>query len=168
MKIIFLDVDGVLNSKTFLESRTSRNKHRTPKDHLDPQQVKRLQKIVDNTGAKIVVSSTWRYGTMFRELLDALKHHGFTGEIIGRTKTDSCSDCLRGNQILRWVRDHVKDYHRFGDYVILDDDSDMLYWQKDNFVHTSWETGLTDKDVDLAINILNTKSFPANTRVKLP
>ena len=39
--------------------------------------------------------------------------------------------------------------------LIIDDDSDMLYWQKDNFVNTDREIGLTDADTDLAIKILN-------------
>lgn len=41
-------------------------------------------------------------------------------------------------------------------YVILDDDSDMLLSQRDNFVKTSWKTGLDSEKADNAINILNT------------
>ena len=40
-------------------------------------------------------------------------------------------------------------------YVILDDDTDMLYDQKDNFIHTECVNGLTKELADKAIKILN-------------
>ena len=40
-------------------------------------------------------------------------------------------------------------------YVILDDDTDMLYDQKDNFIHTECINGLTKELADKAIKILN-------------
>ncbi len=42
-------------------------------------------------------------------------------------------------------------------YVILDDESDMLLEHKDYFVHTKSKIGLTEEDVELAISILNKK-----------
>ena len=50
-KFIFLDVDGVLNSKPYCE-RTGRE--------LNPENVRQLKEIVDATGARIVLSSTWK------------------------------------------------------------------------------------------------------------
>ena len=40
-------------------------------------------------------------------------------------------------------------------FVILDDDSDMLPKQMNNFIHIDGQVGLTDKDVFAAIEILN-------------
>ncbi len=40
-------------------------------------------------------------------------------------------------------------------YVILDDDSDMLYNQREHFVKTSWQKGLSVEMADEAIQILN-------------
>ena len=40
-------------------------------------------------------------------------------------------------------------------YVIPDDDSDMLDTQRNNFIHTDWKVGLTEENVNKAIEILN-------------
>ena len=71
----------------------------------------------------------------------------------------------RGVEIKQWIdtnihSDNMKNWKRkkLGvdyNYVILDDDSDMLLEQKDNFVRTTSEIGLTDDDVKKAILILN-------------
>lgn len=52
LKIIFLDVDGVIN--------TNRN-HFTK---LDEIALEYLKIIIESTGAKIVISSSWRTGSL--------------------------------------------------------------------------------------------------------
>ena len=52
MKVIFLDIDGVLNSEKFLNN----NKGQV----VDRERVSILKSIVDKTGAVIVMSSGWR------------------------------------------------------------------------------------------------------------
>jgi hypothetical protein len=42
-------------------------------------------------------------------------------------------------------------------YIILDDDCDMLFYQKEHFIKTSQYKGLTESDTKTAINILNSK-----------
>ena len=56
MKLIFLDIDGVLNYEGY--GRLTRSGTR----FVDPVLIKRLKKIIDCTGAKVVLSSTWRRG----------------------------------------------------------------------------------------------------------
>ena len=57
MKIIFLDIDGVLNSIGWVE----RTKGTAYEDkEIDPSKVRLLKQIIDKTDAKIVLSSTWR------------------------------------------------------------------------------------------------------------
>ena len=159
--LLFLDVDGVLNSHQYFEEREKHesddpNFVRSMKSDIDPEAVKRLDLICETTGAKIVVSSVWQRGRLYDILLDALKEYGKHIQVIGVTGDRGCKDCLRGNNILRWMRDNISEYHSFKKYVIIDDDSDMLYWQKDNFVHTSSEKGgLTDEKADKAIKILS-------------
>lgn len=53
MKIIFLDVDGVLNSSTYINKETY---------HIKQEKVRFLKNIVDHTGANIVLTSTWKAG----------------------------------------------------------------------------------------------------------
>ena len=55
MKVVFLDIDGVLNDDT----TPSRTKSRLI--FVDREKLLRLKRIVAATGAKIVLSSTWRH-----------------------------------------------------------------------------------------------------------
>lgn len=154
--IIFLDIDGVLNHhhyyKSPIRSRTN----------IDAESVKRLNELT-TLGAKVVISSTWRLNRSIEELQAILNEHGFVGEIIGKTldmRYEDNGDCiLRGNEILQWIKAHPEvcgaaywDYKR---YVIFDDDSDMLYWQKDNYIHVDPFCGLSPHNVFHAKKILS-------------
>jgi len=153
MKIIFLDIDGVLNSHDFFESRENKG---SPMDMIDLEAVKRLQHIVDQTGAKIVLSSTWRFN-YYDKLKAFFRENGFTFEIIDKTGR-GCCDCVRGNEIRKWLKDNVKqsvsEVEKVN-YCILDDGSDMLLWQKEYFINTDSQHGLTVGDALKAISILN-------------
>ena len=155
-KIIFLDVDGVLNSSEFFD------RQKDPEcflDHdVDPKAVEVLNTIVARTGAKVVISSTWRI-CHYDLLLNVLNEYKFFGHVIGKTPKRGCSSCLRGNEILDWMKDNEgiigRHYYDYKNYVILDDDSDMLYWQKDNFVKTDNRYGLLPSHIDQIVEILN-------------
>lgn len=161
MKIIFLDIDGVLNHERFykerFEKRYDEGAIAYPYSEIDPESVSNLNVLIKETGAKVVISSTWRHSGI-DYCLDALKFHGFDGEIIGATPDLRSNDSLRGNEILKWVKDNkdlVGEYYNFTEYVILDDDSDMLYWQRNNFLLIDRFVGLTMGDVFRAKKILN-------------
>ena len=151
INIVFLDVDGVLNSIAFLKA----NPDLHPDDHIDPLNVKRLNDLTDATGAKIVVSSTWRLPFLWINDLAGLKallaRHGVTGDIIGMTPSLNPHQ-PRGKEIQQWMDDSGLD---IGNIVILDDDSDMAHlWNL--LVKTDlFNGGLQDHDVALAIQILN-------------
>lgn len=161
MKIIFLDIDGVLNHEKFykerFEKRYEEGSMSYPYSEIDPECVKNLNQLIKDTGAKVVISSTWRHsGLKYCE--DALKFHGFEGEIIDTTPSSRCGMCVRGNEILKWIQDHkdlVGEYYNFTEYVILDDDSDMLYMQRNNFLLIDRFVGFTMGDVFRAKKILN-------------
>jgi len=155
-KIIFLDIDGVLNNA----SDSDMHCHMGGCDFYSNTCVQRLNTIIQETGAKICVSSTWRLGLTVEEIAHKLKGMGVVGDIVGVTDNLRHHHCLRGNEIHNWIQDNKNiigyDYYSdYKSYVILDDDSDMLLWQKDNFVHTNGEVGLCDADVEKAIMILN-------------
>jgi hypothetical protein len=133
-KIIFLDIDGVLNTFT---DETPRSRY-----PLLPRCVENLNKIIRETQAKIVVSSTWRF--LFKtpkDLEKVLKESGFEGEIFDFTDSLPNYYSVRGNEIKKWLEDHEEllgvPYYDFSSYIILDDDSDMLLEQKDNFIHVN-------------------------------
>jgi hypothetical protein len=71
---------------------------------------------------------------------------GFIGEIIGHTPILG-EYTVRGNEILAWIEQNKnligKFRHDFNNYVIFDDDSDMLYWQRNNFLLVDGYVGLT-------------------------
>ena len=61
MKVIFLDIDGVLNtSETFIERKKNWEKTGIWTLEIDEFRVEYLKQIIDETGAKVVLSSTWK------------------------------------------------------------------------------------------------------------
>lgn len=158
MKVIFCDFDGVLNSMDFFCSKRSRSDDYVPTEHIDPEAVKRLSKIVDATGAKIVVSSVWRYNHKLVELREILGHFGFKGQIIGATAR-SVESKARGKEIDAWLSESGTDRRDPVEcFVILDDDSDMEP-HMDRLIHTSYKSGLQDVHVRQAIKMLGRKKI---------
>lgn len=161
MKIIFLDIDGVLNHHAFYERRHKEReqgiKVEYPYSEIDPLSVKNLNTLISETDAKVVISSTWRHSGL-DYCKDVLEFHGFKGDIIDITPCLRSEHCVRGNEILKWIKDNehlVGKHYKFTEYVILDDDSDMLYWQRNNFLLIDGHVGLTMGGVFQAKKILN-------------
>lgn len=158
-KLIFLDIDGVLNSQLwYVRTKGSRER-----DDLDREAIGFLNNLIKKTDAKVVVTSTWRLGRTVEELQEILTRNGFVGEVIDKTKDiryGEDGDCvLRGNEILQWMKSHPEIlgcyYPDYKHYVIFDDDSDMLYWQRNNFIQTDPYVGLTPTNTYKAEKILN-------------
>lgn len=160
MKLIFLDIDGVLNSWEYAEryNEDRVDKYDLWQESLDEDAIERLNEIVERTGGLVVISSTWRMSFDSATLENALMKLGFRGTIIGSTpvlrKSVQVKDgrwIHRGYEIENWLNalgDSVESY------VIIDDDNDMLESQQSNFVKTSVEYGLQDKQVERATSIL--------------
>lgn len=138
-KILFLDVDGVMNSKDTLQ-RSTRGVI-----GIDPYLSILVHRIVEATGCEVVLSSSWRHmGKGYEEV-------GSIIPLIG--KTGSSDSRIRGVEIHEWLRENVEGFNS-GSYkgddgvariAILDDDSDMLLWQGRHFFQTSFETGITEE-----------------------
>ncbi len=154
MKIIFLDIDGVLNHQEFYESDRWNKEMRD----IDPKSVEKLNSLIENTGADIVVSSAWRIGKTVKQLQVELSDLGIKGKIIGRTDSSDKSYIVRGVEIYAWLltqgREQFKLPYDFKEYVILDDSNDMLLQQINNFVHIDNFVGLTWWGVKKAEKIL--------------
>ena len=150
MKIIFLDIDGVLNHADFLYDRADRaeaGEHLHPDGAIDPECVEHLNAIIEATGAKVVVSSTWRLFRSCEKLQWCLDQKGFSGEVIGKTTSEDME--TRGLQIDQWVRGH-----EVGSFVILDDDLDV-YPHADRHVKTDFmHGGLQGEHAERAIEML--------------
>jgi hypothetical protein len=186
MKIIFLDFDGVLNCedwyrRQFEETKNDLELSEYPYIEFDPEIIQRLNYIINETGAKVVVSSSWRAGRSVEELQIILNRVGFSGEIIDKTNhLDFINGyCIpRGCEIEHWleqkgqfqrinwsfeeqirrVEEQIRrvEEAKVKNYIILDDDSDMLYNQREHFICTSGYYGLTKEKTEKAITILNT------------
>ena len=147
MKIIFLDIDGVLNHEAFYKERFERRYEEGaipyPYSEIDKNSV-----LCTQTNAKVVISSSWRHsGLEFCK--EVLENSGFTGDIIDITP--DLPNNPRGNEIHKWITDNETSITR---YIILDDDYDMMGWQKDHFIQIDRFVGLTLDDVEKATNIL--------------
>jgi hypothetical protein len=160
-KIIFLDLDGVLNVYSQGHDEYGSIFHQ----HL----VDNLKRVIDETGAKIVISSTWRFGGLQR-MKDMWEFRGLPGEVIDITP--DCNDLFnegsfewldqieRGHEVEYWLNEHPE----VEQYVIFDDDNDFLIHQRGNFVRTANNInhpdcvdigyGLTNECANRAIRIL--------------
>lgn len=138
-KILFLDVDGVLNTT---RSRTLLALSKGP--------LRQLSRIVQATGCKIVLSSTWRLADFTRKrLANKLRFRGLF--IFSRTPLLSTSSS-RGDEIAAWLHDEAPPGLI---YAIVDDDGDMQENQLPNFFQTKEESGLTPEIADRIIAHLN-------------
>lgn len=151
-KLLFLDVDGVLNCASDWQGP-----HADSLATLDPAKCDQLARIVRETGATVILSSTWRLfpGPARDKLVRWLMTRGV---IIFSQTQDLTSEfghsMIRGHEIARWMADHATKFPN-PRFVILDDDSDMNKDQFPFFVQTSMKTGLTADLADKAISILN-------------
>lgn len=138
MKIIFLDIDGVLNdAPTILEKENDL----PAKNHLEY-----LKQIVDATGAQIVLSSTWRlFPRSRKDVRDGLKMVDL--DFIDRT--EELED--RDTEIREWLGRHPE----VESYVILDDEDEFSNELAKHQVLTTFYEGLLPKHVPQAIKILN-------------
>lgn len=146
LRILFLDIDGVLNHKAFLESLGYHA--RIGLDHLDPEAVAVLDRIVALTGVKVVVSSAWRVIFTADEIQALLHARGFRGSIIGATPSGGAE---RGDEIRQWLNEFQDPVENI---VILDDCDDMAEFLP-KLVWTSWEYGLKDYHIPLVLDVLS-------------
>ena len=157
-KFVFLDIDGVLNSVNFFKEKSLSKRWREFREKyenkhvaiglasIDPKAVELLNKLTETTGARIVVSSSWR-GDYALQTVFSLA--GIIEPIYGETPRSEHR--CRGAEIEAWLEERKEPYK----YVILDDDSDMLDTQHSNFIHTDRKVGLTEENVNEAIKILS-------------
>lgn len=185
MKIIFLDIDGVMNSglhtqelySAYTRGELTKREYYDTFDMPYKETLEALKYIIDNTGAQVVLSSTWRLNPEnIVKLNKCFEPYGFS--IIDRTcsgvyltdieklgfntkkcysvyftKNDLKYSTDRGAEIAMWLSKHSN----IESFVILDDDSaDIKQYYPKNFVQTDfYGDALNMECAEKAIKILN-------------
>jgi len=138
MKVIFLDIDGVLNC-----TRTE-NPRKFPYI-VDPVLLARFTRLIDLTGAEVVLSSTWRYDPAG---VFSAKYYGVPFIDV----TPDMPNRPRREEVLSWLKQHPE-VERF---IVIDDEDDQL--DSLPLFQPSGRTGLTDEIIERAAAFLNGES----------
>ena len=149
MKVIFLDIDGVIQSPRYCVAIGQDGFLST----FEPAAMHMLRYLVAKSNAKIVISSSWRHGASDREMKMLFRISGFkeiANAFCSDWRTKSINGAKRGDEIKEWLSRH----NDVCSYLILDDDSDMLEEQQGNFVQTYCHNGMLLQHFDKAKEIL--------------
>jgi hypothetical protein len=159
MKIVFLDIDGVLNSTK------TENSRKFPYI-VDPELLERLKSLLAATGAQVVLSSTWRYDPVG---LLAAKFHGIP--LIDATP--DLPEKPRRDEIRQWISEH----HGVDRFIVIDDEDDELddlpLFQPSNKIGldqeiidgaTAYLNGQTDSDMRRSVLVRLAENVSATFR----
>ena len=165
MKIIFLDIDGVLNCEStfidnhllrkclckYLDNSVESNVNIKLFTEIDFDKVLLLKYITDITGAKIVISSSWRYLKNYVFIEEKLIQMGLP--IVDRT---NFIHHHRGEEIRDYLSNHNVDKFIIIDDEIFSDFKDLVnYLVKTDF----YDKGLDEEHVEEAVKILGKKKI---------
>lgn len=157
VRIVFLDIDGVLN----------RYGGQFGPILAHPDCVKHFNRIICDTDAKVVVISNWRHlvlnGHMDRLGFEQmLRSHGIHCSVLDVTGDNSDGLCVRGWQIRDWLSGR---YDKIESWVVLEDSPDKLMLTMP-IVVTNGSIGLTKSDAEQAISLLMVNSHEHRIRTE--
>jgi len=166
MKIIFLDIDGVLNTQeTFEQIYLEYKKNGKRRLEIDTKKVEYLKEIVEQTGALLVLASSWKIffakqggkvlaqNSKYEELLKILQNYNLfiydtTYQGMYQSKAKEIKDWLKNNEV--------------ESFIILDDETEDLGNLAENYLiktrfskNAEEELGLCKKHIIQAVDMLN-------------
>ena len=173
-KIIFIDFDGVLTNNEYSARLYEEGKATSDNygELFDPKAVAHLNRIIDETNAKVVVSSSWRYLGLAK-LQELWQERGLHGQVIDMTSLHAVDEFILENG-LEWLENGVEGNemssprsmeielwlryrkNNIANYVILDD-LPMPSTLQQHFVQVNPVYGLLNLQAEQAITILNSK-----------
>ena len=167
MKVLFLDIDGVINSDAYV--KRYHDEHLREKGYnilVDPEAVELVRQLCEKEHVKIILSSSWRsfdlehtltYLREYPSLKPLLKYIiGITPGSLTRYRGKEIQDFLDNYKLCAkngLIKEKYK-REKIDKYAIVDDDSDMFENQKPFFVQTDWFIGITKEDIEKLTNIL--------------
>ena len=159
MKVLFLDIDGVLNRLPCFDAVAESNT-------IERECVGQLNRIIHATGCKVVLSSAWRYmvhgKAMTRQgFAYMLRTHGATAEldIVGCTAKDE-EVTGRAAQVESWLYDRKRGKNAVSNWCCVDDKADLVGDMPQEQCHvTNGGSGLTEIDASRIIHILNRETL---------
>jgi hypothetical protein len=150
MKLLFLAIDGVI---------INRESSKINYDNPDPNCVARLNQLIEQSGAKIVVTGAWRISRGVNELQQLLDRWNVRCMVIAKTP-DGPRGCKRGDEIGKFFQEWQGE--EIESIVILDDDADFGQFLL-HLVHTRFESGLTLNNAEMAIKVFERYKKRAGT-----
>ena len=154
MKIIFLDFDGVMDTAYYdhMLSKQGLPGNDPYGTVFDPNCVHNLRRIIDNTGADIVVSSSWKHFMTYKEFLEMWDARGLPGFVTDVTPIPDMRK-NRGDEIDAWLNECNVECQ----YVIIDDldGSNFNEHQIPRLLVVNPFFGLDEDTAERAIYLLN-------------
>ncbi len=153
-RVIFLDIDGVLNVMS-PSYNTLKIRKGMENIYIERMLVERLLWLIEKTDAVVVISSSWRHD--MDELQIQMSRAGMDSEtwekrVVGKTPTIR----WRGDEITAWMANHTD----ITSYVVLEDEPEDVCGDycdaipAQNVVHVDMKNGLTHQDIEKAKKIL--------------
>lgn len=159
--LLFLDIDGVLNTpESYAPGRAL----------IEPACARQLQRVIDATGARLVLSSAWRYQILrgavtLQGFQHLLRSHGIRAHVLGTTGRDArdtqqeydgrTGPQERARQIRSWLADCPE--APLPRWAVVDDAKLSLADPELPIVETDGGVGLTPADADRLITLLRRK-----------
>ncbi|MFD0675603.1 MULTISPECIES: HAD domain-containing protein [unclassified Paenibacillus] len=145
MKVIFLDIDGVMVTSRHLIQSSKYFGY-----EFDPECIINLREILDRTEAYIVVSSSWREGRTLKQLQSIFEINGLN-KVIGMTPI--FDGAIRGREIQEYIKISKGTQQEINHFIIIDDEEEMGDL-KEYLIETDFQTGITKSIKDEVITRL--------------
>ena len=149
MKVIFLDFDGVINDYMTI-------------NEINEYNVEMLKRIINDTGAKIVVTSSWKYPYQRNNKnMEGFLNNNYYARTLKENGIDII-DCtpyikeqgIKDNQREQEILEYLKNHPEITQFLILDDDY-IIETLKEHEIFLDLQAGLREKHIIPAIRILN-------------
>lgn len=155
-RVVFLDVDGVLNCADTEEMLAGADGEVLG---LDDRLVQRLLELVMRSKAVVVVTSAWRLSAERRAYLKSRIPYADVTVDLGMGRHSG-----RGHEIQHWLDSHPGTTR----YAIVDDEEDVLPEQLEHCFFTDFNSGLTADIVEAVVSHLKRPSPVIARQLSVP